>query len=238
MRRRRSHFKTSFRRRPAHHYPENVLRLPLLVLLTSLLPLRAEPQPVSPTELAHHDAAFSAVQRDTRTFHADVTQTLHLQGLARPIASTGTLDYVGPDKLLIRFTQPAGEWMLVNGTVAVVKKTGKPLERHDLSSQGRSATHAASLLDFFHADPARWHRDFDVSMTRDGDRLFVHLKPWMTPTATAQGVEQIVTTLQLPSYAIVEMNVTLGGANSIDYQFAHGARNAAIDPALFQVPAP
>jgi outer membrane lipoprotein-sorting protein len=212
--------------------------LALALLLASLFPLRADPQAVSAAELARHDEAFSAVQRDTRTFHANVTQTLHLQGLARPIASTGTLDYISPDKLLIRFTQPPGEWMLVNGSVAVVKKTGKPLDRHDLSAQGRSASHAASLLDFFHADPARWHRDFDVMMTRDGDRLFVHLKPWMTPTATTQGVEQIVTTLQLPAYAIVEMNVTIGGANSIDYQFTHGERNAAIDPELFQVPAP
>jgi outer membrane lipoprotein-sorting protein len=210
----------------------------LAALVTLLAPLRADPSPVSPTELAQHDQAFSAVQRGTRSFRADVTQTLHLQGLARPIVSTGTLDYVSPDKLLIRFTQPAGEWMLVNGPVAVIKKQGKPLERHDLTAQGRSASHAASLLDFFHADPARWHRDFDVSMTRDGDRLLVHLKPWMTPSSSAQGVEQIVTTLQLPAYAIVEMNVVIGGANSIDYQFAHGERNAAIDPALFQVPAP
>jgi outer membrane lipoprotein-sorting protein len=210
----------------------------LLLCATLALPLRAEPQPVSPAELAHHDQAFSAVQRDTRTFRADVTQTLHLQGIARPIVSLGTLDYISPDKLLIRFTQPAGEWMLVNGSVAVIKKQGKPLERHDLSAQGRSASHAASLLDFFHADPARWHRDFDVTMTRDGDRLLVHLKPYMTPTSTSQGVAQIVTTLQLPAYAIVEMNITLNGANSIDYQFTHGERNAAIDPALFQVPAP
>jgi outer membrane lipoprotein-sorting protein len=215
-----------------------LLCLFFVTLAISLLPLRAEPQPVTPAELAHHDQAFSAVQRDTRSFRAGVTQTLHLQGLARPIVSTGTLDYVSPDKLLIRFTQPAGEWMLVNGSTAVIKKQGQPLERRDLTAQGRSASHEASLLDFFHADPARWHRDFDVAMTRDGDRLLVWLKPWMTPTSSAQGVEQIVTTLQLPAYAIVEMNVTLSGANSIDYQFTHGERNAAIDPALFQVPAP
>jgi outer membrane lipoprotein-sorting protein len=209
-----------------------------VALVALAAPLHADPQPVSPADLARYDQAFSAVQQSTRTFRADVRQTLHLQGLSRPIASTGTLDYVSPDKLLIRFTQPAGEWMLVNGSVALVKKQGKPLERHDLTTQGRSASHAASLLDFFHADPARWHRDFDVTMTRDGDRLVVHLQPWMTPTATSQGVQEIVTTLRLPAYAIVEMNVMIHGANSIDYQFTHGERNASIDPALFQVPAP
>ena len=75
-------------------------------------------------------------------------------------------------------------------------------------------------------------------MTRDGDRLLVHLKPWMTPTSSSQGVEQIVTTLLLPAYAIVEMNIAIHGANSIDYQFTQGTRNAAPNPALFQVPSP
>ena len=178
------------------------------------------------------------MQQSTRTFRAGITQTLHLQGLAPPVASTGTLYYSDPDKLLIRFTKPAGEWMLVNGSKAAIQKTGKPLERHDLTAQGRGASHAASLLDFFHADPARWHKDFEVSMTRDGDALTVHLKPWMTPTATSQGVQEILTRLQLPNYNILELTVMLNGANSVDYQFAHGERNAPIDPALFNVPKP
>jgi outer membrane lipoprotein-sorting protein len=214
-----------------------VLRF-LLGALALTAPLHGEPVPVTAAELARYDAGFAAVQQQTQTFRAEIVQTLHLQGLARPVTSQGTLSYASPDKLLIRFTQPAGEWMLVNGAQALVKKTGRPLERHDLNAQGRAASHAASLLDFFHADPARWHHDFDVAMTRDGDRLAVHLKPWMTPTASAQGVQEIVTTLQLPQYAIVEMAITINAGNSIDYQFLHGERNVALDPKLFEVPAP
>jgi outer membrane lipoprotein-sorting protein len=209
--------------------------LTLAVLFT---PLQAEPASVSAADLARYDAGFAQVQQATRTFRAEMVQTLHLQGLAKPVTSTGTLYYASPDKLLIRFTQPAGEWMLVNGSQALVQKAGRPLERHDLTAQGRAASHAASLLDFFHADPARWHHDFDLAMTRDGDRLAVHLQPWMTPTAAAQGVQEIVTTLQLPSYDIVEMAITINAGNSIDYQFAHGERNAALDPKLFEVPKP
>jgi len=207
-----------------------------LVALT--VPLRADPQAVSAADVARYDAGFAQVQQATRTFRADITQSLQLQGLAKPVTSTGTLWYASPDKLLIRFTQPAGEWILVNGSQAAIQKTGRPLELHDLKAQGRAASHAASLLDFFHADPARWHHDFDVAMTRDGDRLSVHLQPWMTPTAASQGVQEIVTTLLLPRYDIVEMAITINAGNSLDYRFAHGARNAALDPALFRVPAP
>jgi len=207
-----------------------------LVALT--MPLRADPQAVSPADVARYDAAFAQVQQATRTFRADLTQTLHLQGLAKPVTSVGTLFYARPDKLLIRFTKPAGEWMLVNGAQAAIQKTGRPLEIHDLNVQGRAASHAASLLDFFHADPARWHHDFEVAMTRDDDRLFVHLQPWMTPTAASQGAQEIVTTLQLPHDDIVEMAITISAGNSIDYQFTHGERNAALDPAIFRVPTP
>jgi outer membrane lipoprotein-sorting protein len=195
-------------------------------------------QVASPSDVAEFDKGFAAVQESTRTFRADITQTLHLQGLDRPIVSVGMLYYEGPDKLLIRFSQPAGEWMLVNGSQVAIQKQGKPLERRDLSVQGRSASHAASLLDFFHADPAKWHHDFDVSMTRNGGRLIVHLKPWMTPTATEQGVREIVTTLQLPGYDILDMTVTIDEGNSVDYQFTNDARNVKLDPALFKIPAP
>jgi outer membrane lipoprotein-sorting protein len=210
--------------------------LACVALLASLAPLRAEPAPVSAAELARYDAGFAAAQEGMRTFRADFTQTLHLQGLARPVTSAGTLYYANPDKLYLHFTQPAGEWMLVNGSQSAIQKQGKPLERHDLNAQGRAASHAASLLDFFHADPTRWHKDFDVSMTREGDMLIVHLKPWMTPTASSQGVEEVETRLQLPAYGIVEMKVMINGANSVDYQFTHGGRNVAIDPALFKIP--
>jgi outer membrane lipoprotein-sorting protein len=178
------------------------------------------------------------VQESTRTFRADLKQTLHLQGIAQPIASLGTLAYASPDRLLIRFSQPAGEWMLVDGTQVAIQKQGKPLERHDLSAQGKAGSHAANLLDFFKSDPARWHRDFNVSMTREGDHLFVQLTPWMTPTSSSQGVEQIVTTLQLPGYDLLGIGIAINAENRIDYQFSNGRRNVAIEPALFKFPPP
>jgi outer membrane lipoprotein-sorting protein len=216
------------------------MTLPVL-FCAALLAMGSGPhltQAASASDVAEFDKGFAAVQEATHTFRADITQTLHLQGLDRPITSVGTLYYERPDKLLIRFSQPAGEWMLVNGSQVAIQKQGKPLERRDLSVEGRAASHEASLLDFFHADPARWHHDFDVSMARNGDRLIVHLKPWMTPTAAAQGVQEIVTTLQLPGYDILEMAVTINAGNSVDYQFTHGARNETLDPALFKIPAP
>jgi hypothetical protein len=210
------------------------LIVPAILGATGLV--QAGPEPVSQADLARYEKGFGSLQQNTRTFSADILQTLALQGLSQPIVSKGVLDYAAPDRLLIRFSQPAGEWMLVNGAMAAVKKQGKPPDYHDLSGQGGKGSHAANLLDFFRNGPDRWHRDFDVSMTREGDRLWVRLKPWMTPTSTFQGVDSIVTTLQLPSYEIVSMDIVMNGANAIRYEFSGARRNIPMPPALFAMP--
>jgi len=212
------------------------IRAALAGVLIALPVVHAAPAPVSPAEMAAYEKGFTAVQQTTRSFKADLRQTLHLQGVAQPIVSQGKLYYETPDRLAIRFSQPAGEWMLVNGTQVAIQKQGKPLQRRDLSAPGKIPSHAASLLDFFHSDAAHWHRDFDVSMTRDGDHLFVTLKPYMTPTAASQGVEQIVTTLKLPAYDILGMEVTINAGNRIDYEFIDGLRNGYMDGAVFKIP--
>ena len=211
--------------------------------LMMALPSHAQYEVVAPTplpdsEVAKYDAGFAAIQKTSHTYQAFIAQKLKLQGLAKPVTSMGNLYYVSPDKLLIRFIQPPGEWMLVNGSQSAIQKTGKPLETHDLSAQGPNASHATNLLDFFHADPTRWHKDFDVTMYRSGDELYVHLKPWMTPGSTSQGVQEVMTTLKLPAYDLVGMRVQFNGANYVEYRFFNGQRNAALDPALFTIPTP
>ncbi len=212
------------------------IRLALAGILIAWPAAQAAPVTVTAGEMTTYENGFTAVQQGTRSFKSSLRQTLHLEGVAQPIVSLGTLYYETPNRMLIRFSQPAGEWILVNGTGVAIQKQGKPLQRRDLSAQGKFPSHAASLLDFFHSDAAHWHRDFDVGMARDGDRLFVTLKPFMTPTAPSQGVEQIVTTLGLPGYDILGVEVTIQAGNKIDYEFLDGQRNGPIDEGLFKIP--
>lgn len=206
--------------------------LPALLCLTSNATMAED---LSPSQMAVYEQGFSAVQKTTRTFRADLRQSLHLQGVAQPIVSTGTLFYQTPDRLLLRFSQPAGEWFLINGSVILIQKKGEPLKTMS-ANPGGVRSHAASLLDFFHSGAERWSKDFDVKMARDGDHLVVRLKPWLTPTSTSQGVSSITTTLQLPGYDVLEIEVSMNEANRIDYQFIHGLRNVPIDSQLFSPP--
>ena len=196
----------------------------------------AKAEEISPADLALHEKGFGALQVGTRTFTADIVQILTLQGIAKPVVSKGVLSYASPDHLLIRFSQPAGEWMIVDGTRVAVQKQGKSIDVRETSGQGKSGSHAVSLLDFFNSGPERWHQSFDVSMTREGDRLLVHLKPWMTPTSTFQGVKSITTALQLPGYELLAMEIAMSGSNQIRYEFSNVRRNTKFDPALFAIP--
>ncbi len=210
--------------------------LSLVLLSTAPAPLA----PLAPDEAARAEHGFDASQHALHTFQADIVQTLVMQGLDRPIVSRGRLFYQAPDKFLLRFTDPAGEWILSDGKTLSIQKKGQPLLRRDLNpglDAAKSGPGAASLFDFFHSDSARWHRDFDVKLARDGGVLEVSLTPWRTPGAARQGFDGVVTRLQLPDYAPLSITV-LAGDNRIGYASSHPRRNGPVDPSLFTPPAP
>ena len=193
----------------------------------------ADPAPPSAPETAVYEKGFAAAQAATHTFRAELRQTLTLQGLDQPVVSTGELFYAAPDKLLIRFSDPAGEWMRISGGELEMKKTGQPPVRRDLTQGG---SNAATLLDFFGGDAARWDRDFQVTMSREDDRLRVELVPWRVPGSKRQGVDRIVTVLRLPDYEVISIDVAMNAENRMSFEFSDGRRNAAVDPQLFRTP--
>jgi len=206
-----------------------------LSLILGLSASFAAPAPLSAAETATYEKGFAAAQAATHTFRAMLRQTLTLQGLDQPVVSTGELFYAAPGRLLIRFSDPAGEWMRIADGELEMKKTGQPPVRRDLAQGG---SNAATLLDFFGGDAARWDRDFQVTMSRDenNDRLRVELVPWRVPGAKRQGVDRIVTTLRLPDYEVISIEVAMNAENRIGFEFSDGRRNAAIDPQIFKTP--
>ena len=187
---------------------------------------------LSEAEVAEQEKGFDAAQHATLSFRARIQQKLTLNGVDQPIVSTGELFYQAPDRLLIRFSDPAGEWMRIEGNQLDVKKAGHEPFHRDLSQGGSNAT---TLLDFFTGDSARWHRDFTVSMRRSADSLFVSL----TPLRRSEGAPQasgILTALQLPDYEVKWIMVSLNDGNTLNFRFLDGHRNAHIDPQLFQTP--
>jgi hypothetical protein len=189
----------------------------------------AEPVPLSPSEQAREERAFGAVQKATRTFQADIRQAVLIRPLFHTIISVGTIAYQAPDRLTVRFSQPAGQFLRIDKGTVTLAKPGESPRRVSLDSP--SGLNASALLDFFRIGGADWGRDFTVSMTRDGNLLFVSLVP--LPGSPKEGhAEEIVTTLHLPDHEVKAMRISVNPFVRIDYQFSHNRRNGSLDPAL------
>ena len=202
----------------------------LLILALDSANLRADPVPVSPAEQAWQEAAFSAVQQATRTFRADLSQAILVRPLFHTFANQGEIFYQAPDRLLVRLTRPPAWLRIAHGQVTLQKADAPPKQTPLDSADGANA---AALLDFFRSDSARWHRDFSVSITRDGDLLRFKLVPL---PGCAKRVESIVTTLRLPRYDILAMDISVNPLIHVSYQFSESRRNAPLDPAVFAHP--
>ena len=202
-------------------------------LILSLFPKLTAAPLLSEAETAEQEKGFDAAQHATTSFQAEIQQSLTLQGIDHPIISKGELFYLAPDRLLIRFSDPAGEWMRIAGKELEIKKAGQPVVRRDLTQGGSNAT---TLLDFFSSDSTRWHRDFNVSMRSSGNSLFVSLASQHKAGSSGPGMFDILTSLELPDYLVRSIHVSLKDGNNLDFGFHRARRNLAIDPSLFHTP--
>ncbi len=205
--------------------------LPLVVgaLLAGCALAPAEPVPLTPAQQAREEKAFGALQRGTQTFQADLRQAVLVRPIFQTLVSVGTIGYRAPDKLEVRFSQPAGQSLRIDDGIVTLTQPGKPPRHIPLDSS--NGQNAASLLDFFRTDGARWRRDFTVAMARDGEQLFVTLTP-LPGSPKAGHVEQIVTTLRLPDHEVTAMRISVNPFIRVDYQFTRNRRNVPLDPDL------
>jgi outer membrane lipoprotein carrier protein len=188
--------------------------------------------PVSEDEQKDYSIRFEKRQRQTRTLEADLTQTLRLSGIKEPIKSEGHLFYKAPHFLLIRFSKPEGEFVLIRGREVFVKKSGKNLVHRKLSEHSSlRETNILGLLAIFQ-NVSEFDKDFNVAMERTKNRLFVTL----TPKDTSGDRPVILNTLTLPELNIRAIRVTFGQSNNILYEFSNQKRNEEMDSKLFEPP--
>lgn len=211
--------------------PIRAALLTAALVLASLPATRAaaEPVPLSPAEQVREERTFGALQRGTRTFQADLRQAVLIRPFFHTIVSVGTIGYQAPDRLAVRFSRPAGQALRIDGGSVTLVRPDRPPRRIPLESA--SGQNAAALLDFFRTDGTRWHRDFSVSMSRDGDLLSVTMVP-LPDSPKADQVERIVTVLRLPDHEVAAMRIWVNPFVRVDYQFSRNRRNAALDPSF------
>jgi hypothetical protein len=197
----------------------------------------ADAESVTPEEQQKYSEAFTRQQQQTRTFRAELRQTVMLRGLKEPVTSQGWLYYQSPDSLLLKFDQPAGEFVLLRGSDLHQQKTNKPLMHRKLSEQEKECGAGPGfLLSLFQNGGTNYYHLFSVHMARTNEALLVTLAPRKRNSKERLG--QIENIIALPSLEIRSIRLQLGPAGSATYEFVNPTRNEPLDPALFAAPKP
>ncbi len=194
--------------------------------------LTARGEVLSAAETDAFITAFNAKQGATQTYQAELTQQLQLRGLKRPAESRGQLFYRAPAELLLRYDQPAGEFLLLKDADVWFKKTDRPLvHRHQVAG---GANPGKSLLMLFRDDPDGVRRQFNVTVARTNSTLQVTLTPKeKDPHMRLVAIENVVREADLE---VLSVRTIFEGQNQITYEFTNPRRNAPLDAALFAPP--
>ncbi|MBV9463080.1 MAG: outer membrane lipoprotein carrier protein LolA [Verrucomicrobiae bacterium] len=201
-----------------------------MIALFTIVPAFATWRTVEDAEQRKIESDFERAQRDTRSFKADLRQTLHLADSDRSIVSRGKFYYRAPDSILIRFDQPAGEYTLLRGRDLYVKRRNQPVRHRKLDE---SAGPAGMFLDLFRSGGNAFQKDFRVEMKREGGELQVRL----TPRDADEGAPvEILNRLRLPAYDLQSVRVSQSANDWVQYEFSSPVRDASLPDELFQPP--
>lgn len=185
---------------------------------------------LSDTEQVRYENKFTQTQQSTKTFTASTRQILLLSGMKKPIASLGKIYFKNPQGwLLIRYTQPKGEYVLLRDDKLFIQKKGKPLKIQPLKNEGGFVM----LRRFFQDDAESWKKDFTVSMFKDAGDLIVMLTPKKRDKMQPLSIK---TRVNLETFLPKEIRLVFEGDNEITYEFNKPQRNVAISPQLFDLP--
>ena len=180
---------------------------------------------------------FIAKQSATTTFQAGLEQTLQLQGLREPVTSTGRIYFRAPDGLALRFSQPAGEFVIIDGDDLYMQRANRPLQHHRFDPTGARGQGGQMrfLLDLFQHGATNTLAHYNAAITRTNDQLVVSLTP-KQPQPHSREPSRIDNGVSLPDLELRSMRVEFENQSALSYQFLDPVRNQPLDAAVFRPP--
>lgn len=203
------------------------------VCLTITATTRAQ-QVVPPPEREKIIQAFVQKQQAAESYQAELEQRLQLSGLREPIESRGNIFFQRPASLAMIFTQPPGEYTIIDGADAYVKKNKRPLRHQRVDRSKRPSGHDMMfLLDLFRHGATNTLEHFDATMVRTNGDVLVTLTPRQRQPHSPEPTH-IENFISQPDNELHEMRVHFENNNSITYRFIDPVRNVPIDREVFQ----
>ncbi|MBX7157032.1 MAG: outer membrane lipoprotein carrier protein LolA [Verrucomicrobiae bacterium] len=185
---------------------------------------------MSDAEQARHEKQFTQYQHSTKTFTAAVRQILHLSGMKKPVVSLGRIYFQNPQGwLLIRYSKPAEEFILLRDGKLYLQKKDKPLKIQSLNRENSFAM----MRRFFQEDAQSWKKDFDIAMFEDEKNLIISL----TPKRKEKTLPLVIQTrVNRQTFLPQQIHLVFEGENEIIYEFTQPQRNATLPSQLFAPP--
>lgn len=199
-----------------------------VILLLEILVHAATARELPENEAAALEQRFLSAQRNTRTLRADFRQIVTAPGLRDAAVSEGRLLYRAPDDLLVIYTKPAGDYLLLRGETFTSSRAGNLTTRNASHSSARALT---ALRDVLLGTPPDSPMKRDVSI--GSGEYTVTLVP---SNAGPNQPERIENVLDASNLQWQSMTITLPRGATMQFQFSLVRRNAAIDTKAFDLP--
>ena len=168
---------------------------------------------------------------DSREYSADFRQITEYRTLNRRVAGAGRVFFSKPAKMLWRYQEPAGQFVLSDGKHLYFYQ---PAERQVIKTAIGSVFRSDLPLSFLLGigDLARDFRPESMDSTDGGQRLKLF------PRKANTGVREIQLTVDPGNYDIRQVLIEDGGGNRWTFHFHNIRRGVALDPSLFRLDVP
>ena len=167
----------------------------------------------------------------TRDYSAEFHQTTEYRTLNRRIAGRGSFYFSRPGKMLWRYEEPAGQFVLSDGRHLYFYQ---PAERQVIKTAVGAVFRSDLPLSFL-LGIGKLDRDFRSELlesTADGHRLK------LIPRRANTGFREIVLTVDAERYDIRRVRMEDSGGNLWTFGFENIRRGAALDPSVFRLKVP
>ena len=168
---------------------------------------------------------------DTREYSADFRQITEYRTLKRRVDGAGRVFLSKPAKMLWRYQEPAGQFVLSDGKhLYFYQPAEQQVIKTALGSVFRSDLPLSFLLGI--GDLARDFRAESMASTDAGHRLKLF------PRKATSGVREIQLTVDPGNYDIRRVLIEDGGGNRWTFRFENIRRGVDLDPSLFRLNVP
>ncbi len=167
----------------------------------------------------------------TRDYSAEFHQTTEYRTLNRSISGRGSFYFSRPGKMLWRYEEPAGQFVLSDGRHLYFYQ---PAERQVIKTAVRGAFRSDLPLSFL-LGIGKLERDFRAELlegSADGHRLR------LIPRRANTGLREIILTADAERYDIRQVRIEDGGGNLWTFGFENIRRGVVLDPSVFRLKVP